>query len=166
MRNWTWRVMVGSLFVGAVTVIAVAGQESAPRDEVTSSAAESAAVRIPGACLGEEYPCWNSCTMGVDGRYPATDPRHYTPGPCGLSALLPYGRFFRTDVVPDPNHPNASVCDVTPGWSSSRLVVQVMEADGVREVTRAEGWACTFDADPQEYVKSRMGALANEAARA
>lgn len=165
MRNRTWRVLIGALFVGAATAGAVAGVDPAPapRELVGGTGVDASAVRISDVPCHEGDACWNPCTMGVDGRFPPTDPRYYVPGPCDLSTVLPYGRFFRAEVVPAPLDPNAYVCATTPGWSSSRVVVLVVESDGVREVSRAEEWACTPNDDPWWAVESRLDRLARQA---
>lgn len=75
--------------------------------------------------------------MGVDGRFPPTDPRHYVPGPCDLSATLPHGRFFRVEVSP-----TSYAVECGPGWAYSRVDVIVYESDGVSRVSSVDALAC------------------------
>jgi hypothetical protein len=84
---------------------------------------------------GEDEPCFNPCTMGVNGHYPETDPQYRVPGPCDLFTPLPYGRRFAVAVTPEAAPPGV-VCSPQ-GWGYMTVRVWVREADG-RDVPHAE----------------------------
>lgn len=48
----------------------------------------------------EDDPGFNQCTMGVDGTWPESDYRHWTPGPCTMATRLPYGARFTVATAP------------------------------------------------------------------
>ena len=70
-------------------------------DEVSVSATVSVPVVTPAvrqARPTEDDPAFNACTMGVDGTFPESDARHWTPGPCTVGTRLPYGARFAVAV--------------------------------------------------------------------
>lgn len=98
----------------------------------------------PGG-ITEDDPRFNPCTMGVDGTYPETDPRHWTPGPCNLTTELPGGLRFQlvAEVVADSD---ATCADGKLFTAVTVLVVNPDASGDVRGWARAYG--CARSGDP------------------
>lgn len=111
--------------------------QPAPAGTERTAVAVTATVTGPPALGGdtpceEDQPCWNPCTMGVNGLYPPSDPNHWVPGPCDLASQLPNGRRFvleigRVDSVADPRCVSGQR-----DWVPTRATVWVSEPDGTR----------------------------------
>lgn len=88
---------------------------------------------------------FNPCTMGVNGEYPETDSRHYVPGPCDLSTVLPYDLRFQlvAEMVED------SQVTCAAGRAFTQIVVLVVDPD-VSGAVYAEkyGYGCADMGDP------------------
>lgn len=104
--------------------------------------AVAAPVPEPAAC-SEEMPCFNPCTMGVNGHYPEDHVLYWVPGPCDLSTPLPYGARFRVTLASLPT--GSVACD--PGLSPGRLDVAAVGPDGV-ERSRDGVVVCAPASDP------------------
>lgn len=111
--------------------------------EVIAPAVSSVSVSpVADTDCAEDDPCFNPCTMGVDGRYADTDPRYLVPGPCDLSTVLPYGARFGLSVSPVES--DGVTCPAT--WVYVVVWVHVVTTDGaVRGSVSASGCAPVSD---------------------
>lgn len=125
-------VLVASLAVSATLAVVPADAptaQAAPlQPSVTVTMFPSSSTAAVLNCNDESAACFNSCTMGVDGRYPDTDPRYSVPGPCDLSAALPNWATFRLDIAPATGR-----CGE--GTTPTRITVSVVATDGTVLVT-------------------------------
>jgi len=104
--------------------------EASPTTTTTATAAPTEVDAWPvieDKCT-EDDPCFNPCTMGVNGLYPETDARYAQPGPCDLYTPLPHGRRFAIMITPE-SAPTGVVC-ASDGWGFTRVQVWVRESDG------------------------------------
>lgn len=134
-------VVVTALVIAVVAAGALTGAATADGDanpnEATPTTATAAPTAAPTAVdtwpviedkCTEDDPCFNPCTMGVNGLYPETDARYQVPGPCDLYSPLPYGRRFAIMITPEFT-PSGVVC-ASDGWGFTRIQVWVRESDG------------------------------------
>jgi hypothetical protein len=92
----------------------------------------------------EDQPCWNPCTMGVNGTYLTTDPRHWVPGPCDQTTALPYSGRFSLVAVPFPI--DGLVC---PGGGTFMRVAVYVVTEGTNDVRTEESTlGCARTGDP------------------
>jgi len=104
---------------------AVAGHGQGAGQGVAVSSVAVVATTSPEPCE-EDEPCFNPCTMGVNGLYPESDPRYWIPGPCDLSTKLPGDRFLVAEVSgPGMVRPPVDVrCDAGEYWAVVSVFVR------------------------------------------
>lgn len=121
----------------------VAGVPGVPATADATVAATATATAVVGAAVDlgsaspdtgkpceEDEPCFNPCTMGVNGLYPVSDPRYLVPGPCGLDSELPHGRRFALEVSAAPTVADPACTPEARGRIPITVAIHVTEADG------------------------------------
>lgn len=111
----------------------------------------------------EDDPCFNPCTMGVNGEYPATDPRYYVPGPCNITTPLPNGAVFQVAV--EPVEPVGGVVCAS-GQFFAQVTVMGVGQDNAGDVrSEAYGSGCARYGDPLASFVAVLPGLYLDAAR-
>lgn len=101
-RSLSYFLCVAVLATLAALIPQAQAHASGNPDEVSASTTVYVPVVTPvvQSRPAEDDAAFNPCTMGVDGRFPESDVRHYTPGPCDLATVLPYGERFTVATAP------------------------------------------------------------------
>jgi hypothetical protein len=126
-------VAVVATVAAALVGLVVYGDDAGSRVSDTVSAGTASHVKPSpvsgkGRKCAEDEPCFNPCTMGVNGLYPPADARYLVPGPCDLYTPLPYGRRFAVTITPEAAPPGTVCAADARGFT--RVQVWVREANG------------------------------------
>lgn len=102
VRRWMAGVVVAAVALVGTSVVTAMASDTSPvmQDPVTPVTATLTTTVTPVTAVSDDDPGFNPCTEGVDGTYPASDPRHWIPGPCNAGTALPFGGRFGAYVVP------------------------------------------------------------------
>lgn len=173
-RGHGWALAAAGFAAGLMVLVAGLGSATVRAGQqpggVVSPVAVVAAdtVAVDAEPCMEDEPCFNPCTMGVNGLYPETDPRYYVPGPCDLSTKLPGDRFLVVEISgPGAVRPPVDVaCDAGEYWAVVSVLVRNPDGSDVAD-SRVRRTTCVpaFPDQLRGEVGGALPGMFREAAR-